>query len=71
MKRCEAVALLKELVTFEFIEASWVSIVNIKENDYGLQFKTDSCVDIKEFAERKNLVTDINSEKNICTVHDP
>jgi len=60
LDRKETVALLKELVTFEEIQASWVSIVKKSDHHYRLQLKTDNCADIKVFAERRKLFTDID-----------
>ncbi len=69
LERKEAVALLKELVDFESIQTSWVSILKLSDHDYRLQLKSDFCPQIKEYAERRNLLVKLDKEKCICTVY--
>ncbi len=56
MKREEAVALIKELVSNNLIEVSWLSIEERKPNSYELRFKGDvNRYLIETFLEKHNL----------------
>ncbi len=64
-------ALLKELSASEIVDASWVSIAKVDENDYRLEIKSAYCQALKEYAERTGLVFDENKQKAICVIYKP
>ena len=56
MDRPEAMALLRELISYNLVEPSWVSLGEIKPNKYQLQIKSDyNKSEIEEYSKEKHL----------------
>ncbi len=72
MKREEAVALIKELVSNNLIEVSWLSIEERKANSYELRFKGDvNRYLIETYLEKHNLALQEIKEKEILVIFKP
>jgi hypothetical protein len=72
LNRKEAVGILKEMVTLNLIQPSFVSIDKNKEGTYNLVIKTDGKLDeVRAFLAVKDLILSINNEKGTCTIYKP
>ena len=70
MDRGEAVALLKELVAANLLDAVWVAIGR-KNTGFSVEIKSESCESLKEFLENKNLLIEEDKEKGFCIIYQP
>ncbi len=68
MERREAVAFIKEVVTSNSLDISWVSILKKSEFNYCVEIKTSSLEFLEEFAKSKNLFAELNREKGIVFI---
>jgi len=72
MKRENAVALVKELICNNLIQANWLSIDKRKADTYELMFK-GYCerLLLDTFLQNRNLAMEENKEKGFCIIFEP
>ena len=70
MNRGEAIALLRELVAYNLLDASWVSLER-KENCYRVELRSQSYEPLIKYAETNNITIEANKEKDILTIYRP
>lgn len=69
MNRLEAMAMLKELVTNNLVEPSYVSISERKPKDYQIQIKCDyNKEEIEKYAKKYGLTIEGDKEKKYLLI---
>ena len=71
MDRTQAMALLKELVAYDLVDPSYVSIFQTKHNYYQLQIKCNYNKRIEEFAKNNNLAIEEDKEHKYLVIYKP
>jgi hypothetical protein len=72
LDRKEATALLKELMTKDLIDPSWVSIGERSPNHFQLQFKNVNDIQkLEAFIRSHNLVIEVNQNREYIIIYKP
>lgn len=72
LDRKEAIALLRELVTCDLVEPSWVSVEERKPNHFQLQIKCDyNKTELEAYAKKHGLTIIDDKERKYLIIFKP
>ena len=72
LDRTQAMALLKELVAYDLVDPSYVSMIQTKPNRYRLQIKCNyNKTRMQEYAKNNNLIIEEDKEQKYLVIYNP
>jgi len=72
LNRTQAMSLLKELVAHNLVDDSYISILQVKSNQYRLKIKCNYDTSrLKEFAKNNKLFIEADKERKYLDIYKP
>ncbi|MGA2682266.1 MAG: hypothetical protein ABSF44_10775 [Candidatus Bathyarchaeia archaeon] len=72
MDRTQAMALLKELIACNLVDASYIAVLQVKPNHYQLEIKCDfETSRLEEFAKSNSLAIKEDRERKYFVIYKP